>query len=68
MSTLRRTAAHLGHLLALGLLAALVVGAVQGVRFTPVLTGSMTPYAPAGSLVLTVPVAGETATSATMAT
>ncbi len=37
-----------------------VVGAgVCGVRLTPVLTGSMAPSAPAGSLVLTVPVAGE---------
>jgi len=37
----------------------LVVGAhLAGVRAVPVLTGSMTPYAPAGSLVLTTPVSG----------
>jgi len=37
----------------------LVVGAhLAGVRAVPVLTGSMTPYAPAGSLVLTAPVSG----------
>lgn len=36
---------------------ALLVGAhLAGVRAVPVLTGSMTPYAPAGSLVLTAPV------------
>lgn len=39
--------------------AALVAAHLQGARFLPVLTGSMSPYAPAGSLVLTVPVAGE---------
>jgi signal peptidase len=38
---------------------AVVVAGVCGVRLLPVLTGSMAPSAPAGSLVLTVPVAGE---------
>lgn len=62
MSTARRTAARVlrlaGTLLALGVFAGMLVAGAQGVRFLPVLTGSMTPYAPAGSLVLTVPVAG----------
>ncbi len=39
--------------------AALAAAHVQGARFVPVLTGSMSPYAPVGSLVLTVPVAGQ---------
>jgi signal peptidase len=36
----------------------LIVGGLLGARPLPVLTGSMTPYAPAGALVLTVPVTG----------
>lgn len=36
-----------------------VVVHLSGLRLVPVLTGSMTPYAPAGSLVVTVPVPGE---------
>lgn len=35
-----------------------VVAGLLGVRLLPVLTGSMTPYAPTGSLVLTLPAAG----------
>jgi len=38
--------------------AALATAALIGVRFLPVLTGSMAPYAPTGSLVLTLPVPG----------
>ncbi|MBF5081504.1 signal peptidase I [Quadrisphaera sp. INWT6] len=58
-----RTAAHpLAAALRTGLLltalALLVVAHLAGVRAVPVLTGSMTPYAPAGSLVLTAPVGG----------
>jgi signal peptidase len=45
-------------LLAVAAVAVVVVG-VCGVRLLPVLTGSMAPSAPAGSLVVTVPVAGE---------
>jgi len=63
MTLARRAAAHVmrltGWLVLLGVLAATVPASVQGVRFLPVLTESMTPYAPAGSLVLTVPAAGE---------
>ncbi|MCO7218777.1 signal peptidase I [Klenkia sp. PcliD-1-E] len=40
------------------LVGAVVVGHLMGVRLVPVLTGSMTPYAPAGSLVLVVDVPG----------
>lgn len=39
--------------------AVVVVVHLSGLRLVPVLTGSMTPYAPTGSLVVTVPVAGE---------
>ncbi|SDG08202.1 signal peptidase I [Klenkia brasiliensis] len=53
--TLRRTAVTAVQLALVG---AVVVAHLLGVRLVPVLTGSMTPYAPAGSLVLTVPVAG----------
>ena len=44
--------------LTLAAAAAMVVAGVAGARLLPVLTGSMTPYAPAGSLVLTVPLPG----------
>jgi len=43
----------------LAVVAVVVVVHLSGLRLVPVLTGSMTPYAPAGSLVVTVPVAGE---------
>ena len=60
---MRAARTRLGRALGPVLLAAAgvaVVGAgICGVRFVPVLTGSMAPSAPAGSLVLTVPVAGE---------
>lgn len=36
-----------------------LVATLLGVRLLPVLTGSMTPYAPAGSLAVTVPVHGD---------
>lgn len=45
--------------LVLGALGLVVVAHLLGLRVVPVLTGSMTPYAPAGSLVLTAPVRGE---------
>ncbi|GHE10702.1 signal peptidase I [Klenkia taihuensis] len=44
--------------LQVALVGAVVVAHLLGVRLVPVLTGSMTPYAPAGSLVLTVDVPG----------
>ncbi|SDO36183.1 signal peptidase I [Klenkia soli] len=53
---LRRTAVVVAQVL---VVAAVVVVHLCGVRLVPVLTGSMTPYSPAGSLVVTVPVAGE---------
>lgn len=49
----------LGRVLLAVAAVAVVVAGVCGVRLLPVLTGSMAPAAPAGSLVLTVPVAGE---------
>ncbi|NEK86106.1 signal peptidase I [Blastococcus saxobsidens] len=54
-----RAGGLLGLALVIALLAAVGVAGLQGVRFLPVLTGSMTPYAPTGSLVLALPVAGE---------
>lgn len=48
----------LGRLMLVTALTVLGLAALHGVRFLPVLTGSMTPYAPAGSLVLAVPVSG----------
>ncbi|WP_433040810.1 signal peptidase I [Dactylosporangium sp. CS-033363] len=52
MSLVRRT----GTALLLLAAAAFAVASLFGVRFLPILTGSMTPYSPAGSLVVTVPV------------
>lgn len=52
---LRRTAVTAVQVALVG---AVVVAHLLGARLVPVLTGSMAPYAPAGSLVLTVPVAG----------
>jgi signal peptidase len=52
---LRRTAAVLAQV---AVVAAVVVVHVLGIRLVPVLTGSMSPYSPTGSLVVTVPVAG----------
>jgi len=52
---LRRTALTT---LQVALVGAVVAAHLLGVRLVPVLTGSMTPYAPAGSLVLTVDVPG----------
>lgn len=43
-------------LIALGI--ASIVAALLGVRLVPVLTGSMTPYAPTGSLAVSLPVDG----------
>ena len=55
----RTVARALGPFLLAAAVVAVVVAGVCGVRLLPVLTGSMAPSAPAGSLVLTVPVAGE---------
>ncbi len=55
MSTATRA---LPSALLLAALALLLAAHVAGLRAVPVLTGSMTPYAPAGSLVLTAPVSG----------
>lgn len=44
--------------LQVALVGAVVVAHLVGVRLVPVLTGSMTPYAPAGSLVVVVDVPG----------
>ncbi|WP_433200388.1 signal peptidase I [Dactylosporangium sp. CS-047395] len=52
MSLVRRT----GTALLLLATAAFAVASLLGVRFLPILTGSMTPYSPTGSLVMTVPV------------
>ena len=57
-STTGRVVRVLGYSLVLALAAGLTVAGLLGARLLPVLTGSMDPYAPAGSLVLTVPVAG----------
>jgi len=57
-STTGRVARALGYGLVLALAAGLTVAGLLGARLLPVLTGSMAPHAPAGSLVLTVPVDG----------
>jgi signal peptidase len=57
-STTGRVVRALCYGLVLAVAAGLTVASLLGARVLPVLTGSMDPHAPAGSLVLTVPVTG----------